>query len=198
MCSTLHDQRMPDIVPNIGIPSVPSIPYTATQARAMEIPIVDLSGLANGSRSLEIITAIGKACLDFGFFYVVNHGIDDEFRVKVLEELWQFFGLPAAKKEEINRRDGFRGYFSQEKERSIEYGCTEWKEGIYYFRDFTKVTRSRETVFCGLNPWPKHEYVPNFQAVIKEYFAKTQELASQLLSCIALSLGTHSSQQHKL
>lgn len=162
----------------------------------MDIPIVNLSGLANASPSLETLTAIGKACLDFGFFYVVNHGIADELQVNVFEKLWQFFSLPAAKKEEIHRRDGFRGYFCKEEERSIEYSCPEWKEGIYYFRDFTSVPGgSRETVFCGLNPWPKDEYVPIFQPVIKDYFAKTQELASQLLSCIALSLGTHASGQ---
>ena len=156
----------------------------------MEIPVIDLSNLAKDNPSLEETTAIGKACLDFGFFYVVNHGIADELQAKVLEKLWKFFNLPAEKKEEIHRRDGYRGYFSKEEERSIEYGCTEWKEGIYYFRDFKNVAEGRrEKVFCGFNPWPKEEYVLEFRAVMEEYFRKTQELASELLSCIASSLG---------
>ena len=153
----------------------------------MEIPIIDLS---NGNPSLEETTSIGKACLEFGFFYVVNHGIASELQANVLEKLWTFFNLPAEKKEEIHRRHGFRGYFSQEEERSIEYGCTEWKEGIYYFRDFTNVPEGgKEAVFCGLNPWPNDKYVPEFRAVMLEYFTKTQQLASKLLGCIALSLG---------
>jgi len=156
----------------------------------MEIPIIDLYNLANANSSLEVTAAIRKACLDFGFFYVVNHGIADDLQAKVLEKLWQFFNLPVSKKEEIHRRDGFRGYFSKEEEHSIEYGCTEWKEGIYYFREFTNVPKERkETVFCGFNPWPSGEYVPEFQDVMQEYFKRTQELASKLLSCIALSLG---------
>lgn len=156
----------------------------------MEIPIVDLSTVSSTSTGSETTTEIGKACLDFGFFYVVNHGIPDELQVQVLKKLWQFFSLPAEKKEESHRRDGFRGYFCKGEEQSIEYGCTEWKEGMYYFRDFTNISEGKkETAFCGSNPWPKDEYVPDFRAVIQDYFTKTQELASKLLGCIALSLG---------
>lgn len=156
----------------------------------MQIPVIDLTNLGKGNPSLDEITAIGKACLECGFFYVVNHGISEELRAQVFEKLWRFFNLPIEKKEEIHRRDGYRGYFTEGEERSIEYGCIEWKEGIYYFRDFTNVPDGRkERVFCGRNPWPKDEYTPDFQTIIKEYFRKTQELASQLLSCIGLFLG---------
>ena len=157
----------------------------------MAIPIIDLSNLLNSIPTFEETTAIRKACLDFGFFYVVNHGISRDLQANVLGNLWKFFNLSAEKKNEVHRKDGFRGYFRKEEERSIEYNCTEWKEGIYYFRDFNNVPKERkEKVFCGLNPWPKGEYVPEFRAVIEEYFRKTQDLASKLLSCIALSLGT--------
>lgn len=157
-----------------------------------EIPVIDLATLGKGNPSFEEITAIGKACLEFGFFHVVNHGIGEELRGNVLEKLWQFFSLPAEKKEEIHRRDGYRGYFTKGEEHSIEYGCTEWKEGIYYFRDFTNVPEGRkERIFCGCNPWPKDEYSPGFQTVMQGYFSQTQQLASQLLSCIALFLGNN-------
>lgn len=161
----------------------------------MAIPIIDLSSLANRTPTLEETTAVGKACLDFGFFYVINHGIPGDLQAKVLEKLWNFFSLSAEMKEEIHRRDGFRGYFRKQEERSIEYNCTEWKEGIYYFRDFKNLPEEKkEKAFCGLNPWPKAEYVPDFRAVIEDYFRRTQELASKLLSCIALSLGMNRSE----
>ena len=157
----------------------------------MAIPIIDLSNLLNSIPTFEETSAIRKACLDFGFFYVVNHGISRDLQAKVLGNLWKFFNLSAEKKNEVHRNDSFRGYVRKEEERSIEYNCTEWKEGIYYFRDFNNVPKERkEKVFCGSNPWPKGEYVPEFRAVMEEYFRKTQELASKLLSCIALSLGT--------
>ena len=163
----------------------------------MEIPVIHLTNLGKRNPSAEEITAIGKACLEHGFFHVVDHGIEEELRQQVLEKLWQFFQLPAEKKEEIHRRKNFRGYFTKGEERSIEYGCIEWKEGIYYFRDFSNVPEGRkERVFCGNNPWPKKEYVPGFKTVMTEYFRKTQELASDLLSCVALFLGKPSRFKH--
>lgn len=100
------------------------------------------------------------------------------------------FNLSTEKKGEIHRHNGFRGYFTKGEEHSIEYGCVEWKEGIYYFREFNNVPQGRrERVFCGSNPWPKDEYVPRFQTVIWEYFEKTQALASKLLGCMAIFLG---------
>jgi len=44
----------------------------------MAIPVIDLSNLLNSVPTFEETTAIRKACLDFGFFYVVNHGISRE------------------------------------------------------------------------------------------------------------------------
>ena len=155
-----------------------------------KIPVIDLANLEKGQPTVEQTIAIGKACLEFGFFYVVNHGIGEELKGKVFEKLWQFFNLSTEKKGEIHRHNGFRGYFTKGEEHSIEYGCVEWKEGIYYFREFNNVPQGRrERVFCGSNPWPKDEYVPRFQTVIWEYFEKTQALASKLLGCMAIFLG---------
>lgn len=154
-----------------------------------KIPVIDLANFEKGQPTVEQTIAIGKACLEFGFFYVVNHGIGEELKGKVFEKLWQFFNLSTEKKGEIHRRNGFRGYFTKGEEHSIEYGCVEWKEGIYYFREFNVPQGRRERVFCGSNPWPNDEYVPRFQTVIGEYFEKTQALASKLLGCMAIFLG---------
>ena len=53
----------------------------------MEIPVISLTSLGKGNPSVEEITAIGKACLEFGFFHVVDHGIEEELRQQVLEKL---------------------------------------------------------------------------------------------------------------
>lgn len=152
--------------------------------------MIDLSSLLNETPDEDVVTSVRSACLDVGFFYVVKHGIDNKLQEKVFKKLGQFFTLPAKKKDEIHRKDGFRGYFCQGEEHSPQYSCAEWKEGIYYFSEFKDISEDRsEAVFCGHNPWPKEEYVHGFQQVIQEYFEKTQALASKILSCIALSLG---------
>jgi isopenicillin N synthase-like dioxygenase len=51
-----------------------------------------------------------KACLDSGFFYVVNHGISEEFMDEVFAESKRFFTLPMKEKMKILRNEKHRGY----------------------------------------------------------------------------------------
>ena len=51
-------------------------------------PIIDLgsSGEADGASSTRIVTEVGAACRDVGFFYVVNHGVDQELIAKAFAQ----------------------------------------------------------------------------------------------------------------
>lgn len=51
-----------------------------------------------------------KACLDSGFFYVVNHGISQEFMDEVFAQSKNFFGLPLKEKIKLLRNEHHRGY----------------------------------------------------------------------------------------
>ncbi|KAK1307389.1 Peroxisomal acyl-coenzyme A oxidase 1 [Acorus calamus] len=52
------------------------------------------------------------ACLDHGFFYLINHGIDDGILKRVFEESRSFFCLPLQEKMKmkIERNSEHRGY----------------------------------------------------------------------------------------
>ena len=43
------------------------------------IPVIDIGPLRHGPEAarLETARAIGKACRDIGFFYVINHGVSE-------------------------------------------------------------------------------------------------------------------------
>lgn len=67
----------------------------------MTIPIVDLAPILKHSNEDErnkVINEIGKACLEFGFFQIINHGLPDELtnRTRILTQ--QFFDCPIDKK----------------------------------------------------------------------------------------------------
>jgi isopenicillin N synthase-like dioxygenase len=51
-----------------------------------------------------------KACLDSGFFYVVNHGINEDFMDEVFAQSKKFFTLPMKEKMKILRNEKHRGY----------------------------------------------------------------------------------------
>ncbi|XP_020597569.1 probable 2-oxoglutarate-dependent dioxygenase At3g49630 [Phalaenopsis equestris] len=51
-----------------------------------------------------------QACLDSGFFYVIDHGISEEFMNVVFFQSRRFFNLPLHKKMELLRNENHRGY----------------------------------------------------------------------------------------
>lgn len=66
------------------------------------IPVIDLS--KPGSKNLLV-----KACEEFGFFKVINHGVPVEFINKLELEAIKFFSLPLSEKEKAGPPDPF-GY----------------------------------------------------------------------------------------
>uniref|UniRef100_A0A5B6YUM0 Putative Gibberellin 2-oxidase n=1 Tax=Davidia involucrata TaxID=16924 RepID=A0A5B6YUM0_DAVIN len=65
------------------------------KVRDMELPMIDLSG----ERS-EVSKLIVKACEEYGFFKVVNHGVSEEVIEKMEEESFDFFAKPASEKQQ--------------------------------------------------------------------------------------------------
>jgi isopenicillin N synthase-like dioxygenase len=70
------------------------------------LPIIDLrsSGEADGAALTGIVGEIGAACRDVGFFYVVNHGVDQELIAKAFAQSHDFFALPTADKRSSRSR----------------------------------------------------------------------------------------------
>ncbi|KAL7169634.1 hypothetical protein ACSBR2_034636 [Camellia fascicularis] len=70
-------------------------------ATEINIPVIDLSDLFSPDRSIRSATArlISRACREWGFFQVVNHGVSHEL-MKRNREVWrEFFELPLEEKQ---------------------------------------------------------------------------------------------------
>ncbi|KAL5721000.1 hypothetical protein ACHQM5_013612 [Ranunculus cassubicifolius] len=67
---------------------------------------IDLSS----SDAQTSVSLLKQACLDSGFFYVVNHGISSEFMEEVFEQSKMFFELPIDEKMKLLRNEKHRGY----------------------------------------------------------------------------------------
>ncbi|CAL5189053.1 unnamed protein product [Lathyrus oleraceus] len=64
------------------------------------IPIIDLS-----YSSLEVIHKISKACEEFGFFQVVNHGVPEQVCHKMMKAITNLFELPSEERESLYSTD---------------------------------------------------------------------------------------------
>ena len=78
------------------------------------IPVINLSAFVekNGSASekRKASTAMRQACIESGFFYVKNHGVNNQ--EKIIECAEQLFALPYHEKERLAavKNSLFRGY----------------------------------------------------------------------------------------
>src|SRR5262245_62115436 len=101
---------------------------------AMHLPVVDVSSLISGAEPRHSVARqIGKACSEFGFFYIAGHGVDEELQRKLEEVSREFFRQPLEAKLEISMSRGgraWRGYFPVGGE--LTAGEEDLKEGIYF------------------------------------------------------------------
>lgn len=70
----------------------------------IELPTIDLLG----ERS-EVSRQIVKACEEFGFFQVINHGVPNDIISNLEEESLNFFSKPEAQKQQAGPANPF-GY----------------------------------------------------------------------------------------
>ncbi|KWR70107.1 2OG-Fe(II) oxygenase [Arthrobacter sp. W1] len=157
----------------------------ATKQTAFEeIPMIDISGLVDGSSKESVAREIGKACEEIGFFYVKNHGIAQELIDQMYKATKEFFDLPTEAKERLNvAKSGLtlRGYIPPFGENADPKNTKDFKEAFDYGVD-------EETVspFFGPNLMPAE--LPEFKTTCDAYHDAMMGLARKLVSAFAISL----------
>lgn len=155
------------------------------------IPLVDVQPLVAGdsARTRQVAQAIGDACREFGFFYVVGHGVDEALCRRLERLAREFFALPVEQKMRIAMAEGgraWRGYFRVGDE--LTSGKPDQKEGIYFGSELTEehpAVRAGTPLF-GRNLFPE---IHGFREAVLEYLAALTGLGHRLMSAMAVSLG---------
>ncbi|MEM9209417.1 MAG: 2OG-Fe(II) oxygenase family protein, partial [Pseudomonadota bacterium] len=128
--------------------------------------------------SLTSVRAIADACSDWGFFQVVNHGIEPA----VIEAMWSetraFFAWPQDTKEALLRtRENPWGYYNNELTKNQRD-----KKEVF---DFT--SDGRDPVYDAENRWPDGHAA--FSAAMRRYRDACAELSLTLLEAMCSGLG---------
>ncbi|OMO59603.1 Isopenicillin N synthase [Corchorus capsularis] len=133
--------------------------------------------MAHSSKVMHCFSQI--ACLDHGFFYLVNHGVEEELIKKVFEQSKKFFSLPVEEKNKLSVKN-HRGYTA-----------------MYFEKLDTSLSSkgdSKESFYIGplrenhLNQWPSEEDLPSWRSTMEAYHEKLLSAGIKLLSLIALAL----------
>jgi isopenicillin N synthase-like dioxygenase len=160
-----------------------------------ELPVIDVSPLVTGTGGRSVVaSAIGQACRDAGFFYVVGHGIGEALQRRLEDASRRFFAQNLETKMEIAMVYGgraWRGYFPVGAE--LTSGKPDIKEGIYFGAelppDHPRVKDG--TPLHGANLFPQS--VPELREAVLGYIDAMTHLGHSLMEGIASSLGLESS-----
>ncbi|KAH9316208.1 hypothetical protein KI387_024835, partial [Taxus chinensis] len=150
-------------------------PCAAEISQGESIPVIDLLAI-DGSQQ-ERVTAIetlGEACADWGFFRVINHGIEASLIDSMLDVVNQFFSLSSEEKMKYGNRDVLD---------PVRYG-TSYNSNVdefFNWRDYLKHF-CHPVLHTPDNPL-------NYRDVAGQYFKEIRRIALKLMEAISESLG---------
>ncbi|KAL4602813.1 hypothetical protein ACB092_10G081300 [Castanea dentata] len=150
---------------------VPSpTPIRTKKTKAVGIPTIDLS--LNRSMLSELIV---KACEEYGFFKVVNHGVSKEIIARMEEEGSEFFGRTTTEKQRAGPASPFG------------YGCKsigpngDMGELEYLLLHTNSLSISERSQAISNDP-------TKFSCVVNDYIQAVKEVACEILDLVAEGL----------
>ena len=95
---------------------------------ATTLPILDLARYADPADKAAFLADLRHAARDIGFFYLINHGVDDALQYEVQRQSQRFFALDEAQKQQVAmiHSPHFRGYNRAASE--LTRGQPDWRE----------------------------------------------------------------------
>ncbi|KAK2646157.1 hypothetical protein Ddye_021352 [Dipteronia dyeriana] len=176
------NKTKPTTIPERFVRDVTERPSTLdTTTTTDDIPIIDLSKLMNGNDPDDFHTEIlnlTTACQEWGFFQVVNHGIDLSLLKSIEKVVKDFFMLPIEEKQKYPMKPGVvQGYgqaFVFSEDQKLDW-CNMFALGV-------------EPHFIR-NPklWPSKP--ADFNETLESYSREVRKLCQNLLKYIAVSVG---------
>jgi len=154
------------------------------------VPVIDVAPLVHDAdERVRTANQIGAACRESGFFYVVNHGVDESLCQRLETLSREFFARSESQKNEIAMARGgraWRGYFPVGRE--LTSGKPDRKEGLYFGAE---VPLDHPAVLAGTplhgpNLFPG---IPGFRETVLRYVDSLTALGHALMSGISLGLG---------
>ncbi|KAF5196690.1 Leucoanthocyanidin dioxygenase-like protein, partial [Thalictrum thalictroides] len=148
--------------------------------KVVNIPVIDLSGLNGDDENLHAATMndISKACREWGFFQILNHGVCPDL-MRHMRSIWRdFFHLPVELKQEYaNSPKTYEGYGSR---LGVQKGAVlDW--GDYFFLHYCPQSIKNH------NKWPAQPYP--CRETTEEYGKQLVKLCGNLMKILSKNLG---------
>ncbi|KAJ4903848.1 2-oxoglutarate (2OG) and Fe(II)-dependent oxygenase superfamily protein [Raphanus sativus] len=164
-------------VPNRYVKPVHQRPvYNSDQSDLdMEVPVLDMRDVWKKPEGLK---RVRNACEEWGFFQVVNHGVDYALMESVRGAWREFFDLPVEmKRKYANSPDTYEGYGSRIG--VVKDAKLDWSD--YFFLNYLPSS------IRNPSKWPSQP--PKIRKLIEEYGEEVRKLCERLVETLSESLG---------
>ncbi|KAJ7532801.1 hypothetical protein O6H91_13G020600 [Diphasiastrum complanatum] len=141
------------------------------------LPVIDLSGLADPRTHSSTVQQIGDACTEWGIFHAINHGIPLSLIHRVQQVSKELFDLPYEEKEVYANKPGLPvGYGSHLG--ASNSGTMDWSD--YFFHQL------RPSTSYDADSWPAKPAA--YRETVAEYGKQVYSLMRMLLLAVAENL----------
>lgn len=152
----------------------------AEEARheSLNIPVLDMCDLESKEKREVFLQELKRACEDWGFFHVKNHGVEERVVEGVRSAAHGFFKLPMSQKQAYsNDPITYQGYGSR---LGVSKGATlDW--GDYFFLNLLPPSS------VDFSKWPTNP--PHWREMVEEYGKQAVRLCKKIQGALAMSLG---------
>ncbi|KAG8907719.1 hypothetical protein FRB99_002515 [Tulasnella sp. 403] len=155
------------------------------------IPIIDIGNMTNSDFRLrkDVAMKIRDACINVGFFYITNHGVDQSLIDSVVAQAKRFFDLPLENKMliDISKSKNFKGYTPVLGENVNPENRGDLHEGFDMgWEDPQTGSTDWTGDMGGDNVWPSD--IPGFREELLRYYYTIVHLGKTLFRLFALAL----------
>ncbi|XP_057820982.1 protein SRG1 [Cryptomeria japonica] len=172
--------KKPNDIPQRYIRSEDEMPSSTPLPSVLRVPVVDMEKLLLPSENHERQKEIGilsKACVEWGFFQVVNHGIPHSLIDRMRGVVDEFFSLPMDGKKRYAKQGGdVQGYgnlFVVDEDQKLDWGDL-----------MTLVVMSKKLM--NLSLWPTTP--SDFRNTVERYTAEVERVAQAILGLFGENL----------
>ncbi|XP_020571629.1 LOW QUALITY PROTEIN: protein DMR6-LIKE OXYGENASE 2-like [Phalaenopsis equestris] len=166
-------------LPRKYILPVPERPLQSKSPSArFKLPTIDFSQLQDSNGRPHALRSLSRACQEYGFFQIVNHGIPSESLLSLLSSARRFFELSCEEREK---------YMSNDIRAPVRYGTSfnQLQDGVFFWRDFLKL--SCHPLLTFLPFWPSSP--PQLREEAMSYAKQSKALFLVLMEAILETLG---------
>ncbi|VVB02365.1 unnamed protein product [Arabis nemorensis] len=142
----------------------------------LKLPVIDFAELLGPNRP-HVLQTIAEACETYGFFQVVNHGMEGDVSRNMIEVCKRFFELPYEERSK---------YMSTDMSAPVRYGTSfnQIKDNVFCWRDFLKLYAHPLPDY--LPHWPSSP--SDFRSLGARYAKETKEMFEMMVKAILESL----------